>query len=152
MPLVSVSKPQAPFQIRERLWRPSLSKAHLQGNSKNPDCQLTQARLRCAYLEFNPDFKCPFPLFPFVYDQWALCSFTFYPFFWLPWLFNLFHHPHPPNSPPPNVQTSHLSKDPSKRQHAVEQNGLARLAVACSLTVWFSHVQTGVYTLKHVWK
>lgn len=57
----------APLWIREGLQRPSLSKAHLQGNSrrrgggKEPDCRLTLGRLRCTYLEFNPDFRCPFP-------------------------------------------------------------------------------------------
>lgn len=105
-----------------------------------------QARLRCAYLQFNPDFKCPFPLCPFVFDQWALCSFTFFSFFHLPCLFNLFlhPHPHPPNSPPTYIPTSHHSKGPSQKTASCWVEWLSKASYSLfSCCVVFSCVNQG---------
>lgn len=85
MPPVSPVSNPGPHSGSERGYRGQVCQRHTcRETPKKPDCRLTQARLRCAYLEFNPDFRCPFPLSPFVFDQWALCSFTFFSFFCLP--------------------------------------------------------------------
>lgn len=139
-PVSSVSDP-GPHSGSERGYGGQVCQRHTcRETPKKPDCRLTQARLRCAYLEFNPDFRCPLPLSPFVFDQWALCSFTFFSFFCFPphhhhhlhprtpCRFNLLHHPHPPSSPPPNIRTLHRSArafPPPKKKGGERLSGVA---------------------------
>lgn len=65
---VRSTRPGGPRSGSERGRRGQLRQRHTcretpggEKKKRESDCRLTPGRLRCAYLEFNPDFRCPFP-------------------------------------------------------------------------------------------